>query len=108
MPSHYEGDSQEVLIGGLAGDKFKWCVSFLQKRGREQFGEKFEIMESDHNLIFKLLVYFIGDKHHATELNIDLSKGILLSGPIGCGKTSLIDYSGKSDPPFRKRFDPPL
>lgn len=104
MASHCEGEGQEVLIGGLAGDKFKWCISFLQKRGREQFGEKFEIVENDYELIFKLLVYFIGDKHHATKLNIDLSKGILLSGPIGCGKTSLMNLMRHVPPPERNHI----
>lgn len=107
MESHYEDGSQEVLIGGLAGDKFKWCVSFLQKRGREQFGQKFEILESDHHLIFKLLVYFIGDKHHAAKLGIDLSKGILLSGPIGCGKTSLMNLMRFVPPPERNHIIKP-
>ena len=32
----------------------------------------------------------IKDKTEAANLNIDLSKGILLSGPIGCGKTSIM------------------
>ena len=32
----------------------------------------------------------IKDKNEAAKLQIDLSKGILLSGPIGCGKTSIM------------------
>lgn len=45
----------------------------------------------DHPIIFKLLVYFIADKPLAQEQGIDLDKGILLTGPIGCGKTSLMN-----------------
>jgi SpoVK/Ycf46/Vps4 family AAA+-type ATPase len=54
---------------------------------------KFKIHElKTIELIYKLTgVLHWQDKYHAAErLNIDLTKGILLSGPIGCGKTSLM------------------
>ena len=65
-----------VLEGGIAGEKFKWCVSFLEKRGKELYGEKFKILEQDHEIIFKLIVYFLADKYHAASLGIDLQKGM--------------------------------
>jgi DNA replication protein DnaC len=37
------------------------------------------------------LVYFLNDEIMAKTIEIDLNKGILLSGPIGCGKTSLMN-----------------
>jgi DNA replication protein DnaC len=48
------------------------------------------IHEEDHDIIRRLSVYFLADTTLALRLGIDLSKGILLTGPIGCGKTSLI------------------
>ena len=37
-----------------------------------------------------MVIYAIRDEKKAQELNLDLEKGILLSGPIGCGKTSIM------------------
>ncbi len=37
-----------------------------------------------------LLVYFLRNEQEATRLGLDLNKGILLTGPIGCGKTKLM------------------
>lgn len=84
-------DTKPVLEGGIEGEKFLWCLSFLEKRGKELYGDKFKIVVEDHLTIFKLLVYFIADKTLAQEQGIDLDKGILLTGPIGCGKTSLMN-----------------
>lgn len=40
--------------------------------------------------IFKLCIYFIKDYVYCAKFNIDPDKGILLSGPVGCGKTCLM------------------
>lgn len=37
-----------------------------------------------------MLIYFYRDTENAEKLGIDLRKGLMLSGPIGCGKTSLM------------------
>lgn len=99
MVSH--SDTQATLEGGVKGDGFKWCVAFLEKRGKELYGDKFRIHEEDHEVIFKLIVYFIGDKSNAEEFDIELQKGILLTGPIGCGKTSLMNLMRFVPPPER-------
>lgn len=41
-------------------------------------------------LLRKLLSYFFKDSETALSLGINFNKGIMLSGPIGCGKTSLM------------------
>ena len=41
-------------------------------------------------LLFKLCCYFIQDHYSCAQIGIDTNKGILLSGPVGCGKTSLM------------------
>jgi DNA replication protein DnaC len=69
---------------------FEKCIFWLESKGKELFGEHFKIAEHDHELIFKLLVYIFRDKPHADRLGISLQKGILLTGPVGCGKTSLM------------------
>jgi hypothetical protein len=37
----------------------------------------------DYPTIYKLLIYMIKDEKAAMNLNVDLSKGILVSGSIG-------------------------
>lgn len=65
-------------------------MAFLGEKGRELFGDHFRIWEEDHELIFKLLVYAIRDMEAAQNLNLNLNKGIMITGPVGCGKTSLM------------------
>lgn len=86
---------------------FNWCLTFFEKRGKELYGTKFKIHEQDHELIFKLVVYFLGRKEEANRLNIDLTKGILLTGPIGCGKTSLMNLMRLVPPPERNHIMKP-
>jgi DNA replication protein DnaC len=69
---------------------FDRCLAFMVERGCEQFGDHFRIFPDDHGLIFKLMVYAIRDQENAERLNLNLQKGIMLTGPVGCGKTSLM------------------
>lgn len=69
---------------------FQKCLDFLETKGKEQFGKKFTIHDQDIEIIYKLLIYTIRDRKMAKRINLDLNKGIMLSGPIGCGKTTLI------------------
>ena len=62
----------------------------MEERGKILFGNHFSIYPDDLELIYKLLVYAIGDKENAARHGISLGKGILLVGPIGSGKTSLL------------------
>lgn len=66
------------------------CLSMLEQRGKKIFGQHFTIHESDHNIIFQLLIYFLGDEIAASKVGLSLNKGIALSGPVGSGKTSLM------------------
>jgi len=70
---------------------FESCVEFLENKGREHFNPNFRIYPEDHEIIFKLLVYFIRDNDNVNKHGMSLRKGILLSGPVGCGKTSLMN-----------------
>ncbi len=69
---------------------FEECVTALNKKGKEQFGNHFKISPADYEIIYKLLVFAIKDVDNAAKYKINLDKGILLSGPIGCGKTTLM------------------
>jgi energy-coupling factor transporter ATP-binding protein EcfA2 len=61
----------------------------IESKGKEIFGEHFTIYSEDSEVINKLLTWFLKDEKAAQHFNINLNKGILLTGPIGCGKTSL-------------------
>ena len=50
----------------------------------------FKIYEEDKTIIYKLIAYSLQDQKMVKRCNINLEKGILLSGPIGCGKTTLM------------------
>jgi energy-coupling factor transporter ATP-binding protein EcfA2 len=59
--------------------------------GKKTITPNFNIQNHEKMIVFKLLAYFLQDEETASKLNINLKKGILLSGPIGCGKTSLMN-----------------
>lgn len=69
---------------------FKSILIYLDAKGKLMFGKNFKIYEEDEVVLYKLCVYFIRDFEACAKLNIDPNKGILLSGPVGCGKTSLM------------------
>jgi hypothetical protein len=83
---------------------FPWCLNFLEKRGKELYGQKFKIHEQDHHIIYKLIIYFIGNKPEAEKIGLDLDKGILLTGPVGCGKTTLMNLMRFVPPPERNHI----
>ncbi|MBN2743981.1 MAG: ATPase [Marinilabiliaceae bacterium] len=61
----------------------------LEAMGRKR-NPSFRIWPDDHDIILRLLAWFLNDQPYADKHNISLRKGILLSGPVGCGKTSLM------------------
>jgi len=87
MLNHFEQGERPRSLGDY---DYAWLMEQLGRSGKKLFGERFAIREEDHDVIRRLLVYFLADKAQAEQLGIDLSKGILLTGPIGCGKTSLM------------------
>jgi energy-coupling factor transporter ATP-binding protein EcfA2 len=66
-------------------------ITWLQTKGQDLYDQNFQIQEIDHPIIFKLIAYFLKDEATCFQFNIELQKGILLTGPIGCGKTSLMN-----------------
>ena len=69
---------------------FDKMLIYLNAKGKLLFGKKFRIFEEDRDILFKLCNYYIKDEVNCKKLGIDIHKGILLSGPVGCGKTSLM------------------
>lgn len=65
-------------------------LTWLEQKGKQDYGEKFHFAEQDTTTIIKLIAYFLNDETKTKLYGIDLTKGILLSGPVGCGKTTLM------------------
>lgn len=63
---------------------------FLESRGKATLNPSFKIYQEDHELILKLLAYFTNNQQACQKYSISPRKGIMLSGPVGCGKTSLM------------------
>jgi len=78
-------------------------LSIIQTKGKEMFGEHFIILPEDYEVVHKLLTWFLQDEKQAQQFGINLNKGILLTGPIGCGKTSLMSLMRVLVPP-QQRF----
>ncbi|MFD2101295.1 ATPase [Flagellimonas iocasae] len=81
-------------LGTLKGREiqydFEKILAYLDAKGKLMFGKKFKIYREDREVLYKLSLYFIRDKDRCEQLGIDVDKGLLLSGPVGCGKTSLM------------------
>ena len=69
---------------------FSEIIIWLTNKGKELYGKHFKIYEEDHTIVYKLIAYFLKDEQACFQFGLNLNKGILLTGPIGCGKTSLM------------------
>lgn len=69
---------------------FKTCLLYLNQLGKKKYGSNFQIDLSDKLTLYKMISYSVGASNVCEEYGLDLKKGILLLGPVGCGKTSLI------------------
>ena len=82
-------------------------ISWLENKGKNLYGNHFKILETDHPIIFKLIAYFMKDEATCFQYSLNLSKGILLTGPVGCGKTSLMNLMKCLTPAEHKFFVKP-
>jgi DNA replication protein DnaC len=70
---------------------YQEVIIWLERKGLELYGNHFKILETDYQIVYKLIAYFLKDEPSCFQYNMDLNKGLLLAGPIGCGKTSLMN-----------------
>ncbi|WP_159021452.1 ATPase [Formosa sp. L2A11] len=93
-PSKITEGGIEYALGKFDGKNviydFDLILIYLNAKGKLLFGEHFKIYNHDHVIIRKLCYYLIKDHQNCKKDNIDPDKGLLLSGPVGCGKTSLM------------------
>ncbi|MGO3184182.1 MAG: ATPase [Aequorivita sp.] len=93
-PSKITEGGVEYSLGKFDGKSvlydFDKILIYLDAKGKLLFGKQFRIYDEDTVIIRKLCHYFIKDKENCLKDDIDPDKGILLSGPVGCGKTTLM------------------
>ena len=82
----------------LNNEKYWNAIIWLRAMGQKLYGNHFQIIAEDHEVICKLLAYFFQDQSAANMFNLSLRKGILLTGPIGCGKTTLLSLMRYFEP----------
>jgi len=94
-PSKITEGGVEYTLGKFDGScvhyDFKKILIYLNAKGKLIFGKQFKIYKEDKTILLKLTSYFIRDEANCKKYGLDLEKGILLSGPVGCGKTSLMN-----------------
>ena len=94
QPHIIQEGSLQFQLGELKGNQiiyeFPKILIYLEAKGKLLFGKNFKIYSEDEAILYKLCIYFIRDIETCKKLQIDSNKGILLSGPVGCGKTSLM------------------
>lgn len=69
---------------------YKQILHLLAEKGREQFGKHFHIHNEDLPVLIPIIAWMLRDDEVACEFNIDLHKGIFLGGPVGAGKTHIM------------------
>ena len=65
-------------------------LAWLEQKAKIDYGDSFHFQQQDISNITKLAAYFLNDEIITSKFGIDLTKGILLCGPVGCGKTTLM------------------
>lgn len=83
-------DKCYTITGGYRQFNFQSCLNYLSHLGQKKYGYKFTLQKKDLVILHKLISYAVGAENCCETYGIDLTKGILLTGPVGCGKTSLI------------------
>lgn len=79
---------------------FRMCIRYMNHLGRQKYGSQFLLNKDDRDILHKLISYAISSEEQCEHHGLDLKKGILLTGPVGCGKTSLMTLL----PEFMFRF----
>ncbi len=80
-----------IIKNGQSVFNFMKTLKYIQYLGQKQYGPNFKIHREDILILRKLIIYTIHEEDQCKEHNIDLNKGILLIGPVGSGKTSIMN-----------------
>lgn len=106
-PTEQNTSTQEQTKTIQSHYDYSKVVIWLEKKGVELYGNHFKILETDHPIIYKLIAYFMKDEATCFQYSLNLQKGILLTGPVGCGKTTIMNLIKYLTPPEHKFFVKP-
>ncbi len=81
---HYQITNNTIIYD------FQKSLDFITQKGKAIHGPHFHLYEEDMPIIRQLFAYTIGDHHNTIRQGLNPKKGLMLCGPIGCGKTSLM------------------
>jgi len=79
-----------VIENGQRVFNFKKTLYYIQHTGRKKYGPTFTLHREDVQTLRKLIIYMIYEEELCKKEGIDLNKGVLLIGPIGSGKTTIM------------------
>ena len=106
-PTEQYTSTQEQIKTIQSHYSYTEVIVWLEKKGIELYGNHFKILETDYPIVYKLIAYFLKDEPTCFQYGMSLNKGILLTGPIGCGKTSLMNLMKYLTPTEHKFFVKP-
>jgi len=81
---------------------FATCLKYLNHLGKHTYGNSFQVQLTDKETLFKFISYAVGAEEDCNAHGIDLKKGVLLLGPVGCGKTTLMNLINNFVYPHQK------
>ncbi len=67
----------------------------LFELGRNNYGNRFTLVEEDLPMICRMICWYVRDHANGERLKMDFNKGLLVTGPVGCGKTTLMNLMPK-------------
>lgn len=80
----------EIIDGNRVFD-FKKTLNYIEYLGKKKYGQNFKVYKQDVKTLHRLIIHTIFEETQCKKYNIDLNKGILLIGPVGSGKTSIMN-----------------
>lgn len=85
-------NTSTLITTRISESRYNYRANYelIIKAGKEMFGQNYHFDEIDKPVILKLMAYFMQDEGVAEALNIDPNKGLIINGPVGCGKTSIL------------------
>ena len=79
-----------VEVNGVKQYDLTNTIQFLEYRGKDMFGDHFHIATIDYEVIYQILSWIVDDTAVCKRYGLSTSKGLLLAGSVGCGKTSIM------------------
>lgn len=79
----------------ISDKDFLASVRKMEEDARNSIDPNFKFTEEDLPVVYQLLIWFLKDEELAKKTQLSLKKGILLLGPVGSGKSSLMSLCRK-------------